>query len=77
VAELRKKVEEHCGKGVPEKACLLELGWYIEKVIVIYVQCKKCKEKGCHVEENRRQGVIKNRQRWCGCIEKVAHGQEN
>ena len=26
VAELRKRVEEHCGKGVPEKVCLLELG---------------------------------------------------
>jgi len=26
VAELRKKAEEHCGKRVPEKALLLELG---------------------------------------------------
>jgi len=24
--ELRKKAEEHCGKGVPEEAQLLELG---------------------------------------------------
>jgi len=26
VAELRKKVEEHCGKDVPRKVQLLELG---------------------------------------------------
>jgi len=26
MAELRKKAEEHCGKEVPEKALLLELG---------------------------------------------------
>jgi len=29
----------------------------------MYVQCEKCEEKECHVEENRRQGVIKDRQR--------------
>jgi len=26
VGELRKRAEEYCGKGVLEKACLLELG---------------------------------------------------
>ena len=26
VEELRKRAEEYCGKGVLEKACLLELG---------------------------------------------------
>ena len=26
VAELRKRAEEHCSKGVPEEAHLLELG---------------------------------------------------
>jgi len=36
-------------------------------VIVIYVKSEKCEEKECHVEENRGQGVIKNRQKWCGC----------
>jgi len=30
------------------------------------MECKRCKEKRCHVEENRGQRVIKNRQRWCG-----------
>jgi len=26
VKELRKRAEEYCGKGIPEEACLLELG---------------------------------------------------
>jgi len=39
-------------------------------VIVIYVQCERCGEKRCYVEENRRQGVIKDRQRWYGCQKK-------
>jgi len=34
------------------------------------VQCERCREKGCHVEENRRQEVIKDRQRWYGCQKK-------
>jgi len=63
MAELRKRAKEHCGKGVLEEACLLELGWCTKEVIVTYVQCKRCGEKGCHVEENRRQGMIKDRQR--------------
>jgi len=60
---LRQKVQKHCGEGIPDEACLLELGWYMEEVIVIYVECKKCGKKRCHVEENREQGVIKDRQR--------------
>jgi len=60
---LRRRAEEHCGKGVPEEACLLELGWCTEEVIVIYVQCERYGEKGCHVGKNRRQGVIKDKQR--------------
>ena len=63
VEELRRRAKEHYGKEVPEKACLLELGWYMKKVIVTYVQCERCEEKGCHVKKNRRQGVIKDRQR--------------
>jgi len=39
----------------------------MEKVIVTYMQYERYGEKGYHVEENRRQGVIKDRQRWCGC----------
>jgi len=60
VAELRKKAEEHCDKEVPEEALLLELGWCTKEVIVTYVQCKRYKEKGCHMKKKRRQGVIKN-----------------
>jgi len=56
-------VQKHCGEGIPDEACLLELGWYMEEVIVTYVECKKCGKKGCHVEENREQEVIKDRQR--------------
>ena len=55
--ELRKKVEEHCGKGVPREAQLLELGWMTKEVVVLYLTCK-CGEKGSHVEDNWRQGVI-------------------
>jgi len=39
----------------------------MEEMIVTYIECEKCGEKGCHVEENKGQGVIKDRQRWCGC----------
>ena len=76
VVELKRRVEEHCGKGVPEKACLLELEWYIEEVIVTYVQCERYREKGCPIEANKRQRVIKDRQRWCGYIRKVAQPRE-
>jgi len=31
------------------------------------VECERYGQKGCHIEENRRQGVILNRQKWCGC----------
>ena len=61
--ELRKKAEDHYSKEVLEEVLLLELEWYTKEVIVIYVQCDKCEEKGCHIEENRRQEVIKDRKR--------------
>ena len=32
-----------------------------------YVECKRCGQKGCQVEENRGQEVISDRQKWCGC----------
>ena len=63
MAELKKRAKKHCGKGVPEEVCLLELEWCIKEVIVTYMQYERCGEKGCYVEENRRQEVIKNRQR--------------
>jgi len=36
-AELRRRAEEHCGKGVLEEAHLLELEWCMEEVIVKYM----------------------------------------
>ena len=57
------KVQEHCRESVPDKACLLELGWYMKEVIVSYVECKRCGQKGYQVEENRGQGVISDRQK--------------
>ena len=74
IEELRKKAEEHCGKGVPREAQLLELGWITEEVVVSYLTCK-CGEKGSHVENNREQGVIPfwkwKELSWCGCKEKT------
>jgi len=70
VVELIKRTKEHCGKGMPEEVRLLELGWYMKEVIVTYVQCKRCEEKGYYVEKNRRQRVIKDRQRWYKCQKK-------
>jgi len=64
---LRQKAQEHCREGIPDEACLLELGWYTKEVVVSYVECEVCGQKGCHVEENRGQGVISERQKWYGC----------
>jgi len=70
IEELRKKAEEHCRKGVPREARLLELGWITEEIVVSYLTCK-CGEKGSHVENNRGQGVIPfwkwKELSWCGC----------
>jgi len=70
IEELRKKAEEHCRKGVPREARLLELGWMIEEIVVSYLTCK-CGEKGSHVEDNWGQGVIPfwkwKELSWCGC----------
>ena len=41
VAELRKQVKEHCGKDVLEEACLLELEWCTEEVVVLYLTCER------------------------------------
>jgi len=56
--ELRKKVEEHCGKGVPEEAWLLELRWYTPEIIVTYNKCRGCRRKGSYAEDNKGQGVL-------------------
>ena len=51
--ELRKKAEEHCRKGVPGEARLLELEWYTPEIIVTYNECEVCGRKGSYVEDNR------------------------
>jgi len=77
IKELRKKAKEHCGKGVPREAQLLELGWVTEEVVVSYLTCK-CGEKGSHVEDNRGQGVIPfwkwKELSWCECKGKRVEG---
>jgi len=50
---LQRKAQEHCGESIPDKACLLELGWYTKEVIVSYVEYERCGWKECHIEENR------------------------
>ena len=67
IKKLRKRVEEHCSKGVPEEAQLLELGWYTPEMIVIYNECRGCERKGSYAEDNRGQGVLQDRKLWCGC----------
>ena len=73
-------MEEHCGKGVPEEVRLLELEWYTREVVVLYLTCERCGSQGCHVEDNREQGVISRRKlekmKWCGCIGKMAQPRE-
>ena len=40
IEELRKRVEEHCGKGVLEEAQLLEIGWMTKEIVVLYLTFK-------------------------------------
>jgi len=61
IEELRKRAEEHCGKGVLEEIQLWDLGWCTREVVVFYLVCEKCEEKGCHVKDNRGQRVISRR----------------
>ena len=46
-----------------------------EGVVVSYLVYQRCKERGCHVEDNRGQGVISSKRQetlnWYGCKEKV------
>ena len=56
-------MQEYCGEGVPDKAYLLELGWIMKEVIVSYMECERCRQKGYQVEENRGQEVISDRQK--------------
>jgi len=78
VEKLRIQAEVYCGKGIPEEAQLLELGWMTKEVVVSYLVCERCGERGCHVEDNRGQGVIPWTKRktlsWCGCKRKKVEG---
>jgi len=71
VEKLRIRAEVYCGKGVPEEAQLFELEWATKEVVVSYLICKRYRERGCHVEDNRGQGVIPWARHkalsWCGC----------
>ena len=67
-----EKVQEYCGvENVPEDAQLLELRWITKEVIVIYIECKWYKKKRMHRENNREQGVLRERKleeaKWCRC----------
>jgi len=80
VEELRKRAEEHCGKGIPEETQLWDLGWCMREVVFSYLACERCGNQGCHVEDNKGQGVISRRKleemKWCGCMGKVAWPKE-
>ena len=53
---------------------MIELGWYTEEVIVMYLECKWCRKKGSYMKENRGQEVLKEKTwektKWCGCPRK-------
>jgi len=67
--------QEHYGKSIPDKVCLLGLGWYTKEVVVLYLVCERCRKQGCHVEKNRGQRMISKRQleeiKWYGCSKVV------
>jgi len=76
--KLRIRAEVYCGKGVPEEVQLLELGWMMKEVVVLYLVCEGCGEQGCHVKDNRGQGVLPwtkcKTLSWCGCKGKKMGG---
>ena len=64
---LRQKTQKYCREDIPDGAYLLEIGWYTEEVIASYVKCERCGQKEYYIEENRKQRVIRDRQKWCRC----------
>jgi len=56
---------------VPQDAELWELGWRGQGAVVTYLKCPRCGEGGCHVEDDRGQGVVlywkREKMSWCGC----------
>jgi len=61
VEKLRIRAEVYCRKDIPEEAWLLELGWMTKEVVVLYLVCERCRNRRCHVEDNRGQEVISSR----------------
>jgi len=43
------------------------LRWYTGELIATYAKCNRYRRKRCYVEENRGQGVVSDKQKWCGC----------
>jgi len=79
-----EKAQEYCRvENIPKDAWLLELGWMTEEVVATYIKCKWYRKKGMHREDNKGQGVLRERKleeaKWCGCPkqkrkeEEVAH----
>jgi len=58
IKEEAQEEERKKSRVEEEKAQLLELGWCTKEVVVLYLTCERCKSQGCHVEDNRGQGVI-------------------
>jgi len=50
--------------------------WWRYDQMKFVTECRKCGQKECHVEENRGLKVIRDRQKWCECIEEVARPRE-
>jgi len=82
-----EKAQKYCGgENIPEDIQLLELGWMTEEVIATYIECRWCRKKGMHRENNRGQGVLRGRKleeaEWCRCSkqkkreEVAAHSRE-
>ena len=75
---LRKRAEWYCGPTVPQDAELWELGWRSQGAVVTYLKCSRCGEGGCHVEDDRGQGVVpywkREKMNWCGCKGKRVEG---
>jgi len=69
--ELRRRAEWYCGPMVLQDAELWELGWRGQGAVITYLKCPRCGEGGCHVEDDRGQGVApywkREKMSWCGC----------
>jgi len=74
IEELKRRAEKHCEKDVLEEAQFLELGWYMLGMIVTYTECSGCERKRSYAEDDKYQGVLKDRMFWCRCKGKKKEG---